>query len=185
MNPLVVSHLTLRRMIGIAGFILPIVLWANEQRDSISNYYYGSMRDYFVGSMVAIGAFLAAYNGYDWRDAVAGRIAGAAALLVALCPHQHPQYGFMHFVGAVVFLLTLAYFSLYLFTRHDGVSITREKSNRNKIYALCGLLILVGVGGTVAGVAFGKSIFWWEALAVIAFGTSWLVKGEIILADQD
>ena len=30
-----------------------------------------------------------------------------------------------------------------------------------------------------------KPIFWFESLALVAFGVSWLVKGEIILKDED
>ena len=181
-NPLVVSHLTLRRMVGIVGLTLPIILWTMEQRTSISNYYYGGMRDYLVGALVAIGAFLLAYNGYDRRDKVAGRVAGVAAILVAFCPHLDPVYRALHFGAAVVFLGALAYISLALFTQSGG-QMTDRKKTRNAVYRVCGYLILAGVLGTVAGVVLGHSVFWWEALAVMAFGVSWIVKGEAILAD--
>lgn len=182
MNYLVISHLTLRRLVGIAGVLLPLVLWSvGDNRDSISNHYYGPMRDYLVASMVAIGAFLLAYNGYDWRDKIAGRVAGVTAIFIGMVPHQGP-YAHVHFISAVIFLATLAYMSYYLFTLGDRYP-TRRKPWRNAIYRICGVLIIVGLVGAVDGVVFDRPVFWWEAISVLSFGISWLVKGETVLWD--
>jgi len=56
---------------------------------------------------------------------------------------------------------------------------------------LCAWLILAGVVLAFAQNFWPDSVkavtqwlFWFEALAIVAFGFSWLVKGEAILADR-
>ncbi len=67
---------------------------------------------------------------------------------------------------------------------------TDRKKIRDRIYSWCAWLILAGV--VLAFVqnfwpdsvkAVTQWLFWFEALAIVAFGFSWLVKGETILAD--
>lgn len=183
MNPLTISHLTLRRLIGVVGFLLPLILWASGPRESISDYHNSSLRDFFVGSMVAIGAFLFTYNGYSKTDAIAGRIAGISAVLIALCPHDSAKYGTIHLVAATVFLLTLAFFSIALFPKTSDPYPEPQKLRRNTVYYVCGLLILLGLVMAGVDVYQGDPLFWEEAMAVMAFGVSWLVKGEVILKD--
>ena len=38
--------------------------------------------------------------------------------------------------------------------------------------------------GTEVWVRDTRAVFWLEALAIVAFGVSWLVKGEAILKDR-
>jgi hypothetical protein len=59
----------LRKGIGFLGLALPIVLilskiWLDEGgiQGSISAYYYTTMRDYFGGTMCAMGILLASYR---------------------------------------------------------------------------------------------------------------------------
>ena len=61
---LIVSYLTMRRLIGVIGIALPIimVLGGFIQNgfvilDSISNYYYTNMRDFFVGIIIRYFTF--------------------------------------------------------------------------------------------------------------------------------
>ena len=71
--------------------------------------------------------------------------------------------------------------------------MTARKRKRNRIYRICGyvmslcvvLMILYTVlpDSVVSPFTPGKPIFWLEAVAVVAFGISWLVKGEAILKD--
>jgi hypothetical protein len=78
-----------------------------------------------------------------------------------------------------------------LFRYQDpGQTRTSQKKIRDRIYSSCAWVILLGV--VLAFVqnfwpASAKNVtqwlFWFEALAIIAFGFSWLVKGEAILAD--
>ena len=57
------------------------------------------------------------------------------------------------------------------------------------MYKVCGSAILVAIVLTVvvARVAAAKTlnpVFWLESIAVVAFGVSWLTKGEAILKDE-
>ncbi|MAA72398.1 MAG: hypothetical protein CL679_11825 [Bermanella sp.] len=53
---------------------------------SISVTYHLGARDFFVGSMFAVGAFLIAYNGFDRIEKVLAKFAGVFAILVAIFP---------------------------------------------------------------------------------------------------
>lgn len=71
---LVVSYLTLRKLIGILGLVFPFVvavgahwIFNAEWQQSLSAYYYTGTRNVFVGTLWAIGIFLFAYPGYNHR----------------------------------------------------------------------------------------------------------------------
>ena len=205
-DALVLSYLSLRRAVGLIGIALPFVLAAGKSltegfglRGSMSSYYYTAMGDVFVGSMCAIAVFLMSYRGYEHRDDVAGNWGCAFALGVALFPTtpelgataRDNLVGAVHLACAAGLLLTLAYFSLRLF-RLMGPNPTPQKLQRNRVYAACGYTILACVALCVVvkllpGNAFllrFSPLFWLEAVAVVAFGVSWLTKGEAILADK-
>ena len=96
--PLIMSYLTLRRIIGWIAVLLPLALVAArlflrkqfnipvQWPDSASGFYYSGMRDVFVGSVCALGVFLMAYRGYDWVDFGITFVAGFCAIGVALFP---------------------------------------------------------------------------------------------------
>jgi hypothetical protein len=208
-DSLVVSYLVLRKAIGIIGIALPFVLafgklFAGDPgiQSSVSGYYHTVMRDVFVGSLSAIAVFLFSYRGYERRDDVAGDLACAFAFGVALCPtapdlNAGPRdklVGALHVVFAAAFFLTLAYFSLGLFRKTDpSKAPTRRKLKRNLVYTACGYTILacialIGVVGLLSADSPVKQlhpIFWLEAAAIVAFGASWLTKGEAILRDLE
>lgn len=201
-RPQVISYLTLRRCVGWLGILLPFVLsignrllfGAEWTEDSISAYYGTEMRNVFVGVLCAIGLFLFSYKGYESKDDIAGDIACVFAVIVAFCPHDHPHAAVRsaHFAAAAGLFLTFAYFSIGLFTKSKG-QMTDEKRKRNRLYRICGGLILGCIAllatyklweDAVATEAF-RPFFWLEALALWAFGLSWLVKGDFLLADDD
>jgi len=70
--------------------------------------------------------------------------------------------------------------------------MTRRKRERNIIYYVCGWIIVTSIVGILTlhiGLhinTFGPIpvLFGFESVAVIAFGASWLVKGEFVLKDQ-
>jgi hypothetical protein len=211
---LLVSYLTLRKMIGILGMSLPFILaigalfihkadsslQVTGLQDTISHYYYTDMREAFVGILFAIGLFLFAYKGYDKIDDRVGDLACLFALGVAFFPTAPDApgplaqvSGVIHLVCAGLFLSTLAWFSYFIFTKSGKAPPTPRKKTRNTIYRTCGLLIagaIVSIGLVfLLKSKFGidlsayKPVFWLESLAVVAFGFSWWVKGEAILAD--
>lgn len=166
------SHLILRGILGLLGLMLPIVLliWGaalpnpvDPPLNSISDHYhYSGMGHFFVGTLMAIGFFLAAYRGYDKYDDRAGWIACVFALCVAFFPNRS-SYTFIpkfHFGCAVALFLVLSFFSIFLFTktkpkedknwkqriRHLMGSLFRKSANkdeqRNKVHVICGLAML-------------------------------------------
>jgi hypothetical protein len=207
-NTLVLSYLDLRKSVGVIGTLLPFVVCIGKflldspgLLSSVSSYYYSVMGDVFVGSMCAIGVFLWSYKGYDWRDTIAGIITAVCAIGVALFPiapdtgatASQITIGNIHTWFAAVFYLTLTYFSLVLFrkTRPD-VPPTHMKLVRNKVYTVCGYTILAAIAliaavhllPTDSPIRAVSPVLWLEALACVAFGISWFVKGEAILKDD-
>ena len=197
---LLVSYLTLRRVLGILGFALPIVLliegfvFDGRMQSSISAYYdLERPRDVLVGTLFAIGFFLLTYRGYEREDDIAGKLGFTFALGVALFRHNGPGFvSILHHVSAAGLLIVLACYSLFLFTRSAGHK-TREKKKRNLVYRICGAAIVVCLAvaalhwiyarmtGTIA--SDWPGLFWLEWAALWAFGISWLVKGETLWRD--
>jgi len=212
LSSLAISYLTLRRIIGILSISLPFILLfgalivfkTGTIEMSISDYYHTGMGDFFVGTLFAIGFFLLSYKGYEKKDDMAGDFACFFVIGVALFPVT-PAFnpssidkiiGIAHGTFASLFFLTLAYFSLFLFTKtHPNKKPTNQKLKRNQIYRACGSIILISIILILfIKVIFPPSIeqildvykpvFWLESLAILAFGFSWLTKGEAILWDH-
>lgn len=208
-KPLVVSYLTLRKAIGIIGTGLPFVLslgaWLIFQRgiqDSISAYYYTGMRNVLVGALCSIGVFLLSYKGYEHADDIAGNLGCIFAVGVALFPTTPANapssteriVGTFHLIFAASFFLTLIYFSLFQFTKtNPNKRPTRRKKQRNNVYRACGytmagciLLICIYLllpSATEASLDGYKPLYWLETISILAFGVSWLTKGEALLRD--
>ncbi len=203
---LVLSYLGLRKSVGITGVLLPIVLVVGKMLlqspgllDSLSASYYTVMRDVWVGSLCAIAVFLFSYR-YAWLDDLAGDLAGVCALGIAFFPAapvnataQQMLIGVIHWVCSVIFFFTLAFFALFLFRKTDPKKKpTRQKLQRNRVYLVCGIAILVcmallGLTTFLPGNSWLFTlhpVFWLESLAIWAFGVSWFVKGEALLKDQ-
>ena len=194
-----VSYLTLRRVVGVLGIGLPVILalWGFalcqciEIQPAISDYYSLRTRDAFVGILFVLGWFLFAYRGYERKDDIAGDLACFFALGVALFPNSGAQWErVVHFSSAAGLFLVLSYFSLCLFTK-SGDHKTPRKRIRNVIYRICGVVILVCIA--LIGLYFGwvdetplaalKPVFWLQSIALWAFGISWFVKGETLVRD--
>ena len=204
---LVISYLALRRAVGILGLTFPFILvlggFLNDTpiQTSVSDYYHTSMRDIFVGILFAVATFLLAYKGYERKDAIAGNIAGVCAIGVALVPttpdinptDRQELMGMFHLIFAAGYFCTLAYFCLFLFTKTGKGKPTPRKLQRNRVYKVSGFIILLSI--TLIALLFAlpanltepvmvyKPVFWLEAIAIVAYGLAWLVKGEVILAD--
>ena len=192
-----------RQLIGYIGLILPILLvmlalardgverW--RSLDSISAYYYTGAAAAFIGMLVALALFLLTYQGYKnefhWADRTASIIAAIAALGVAFFPTSAPENvaplpwwspitGVIHYVSAVILFAMFAVFALWLFRlTADKENIPPDKRRRNLVYLLCGIVIVVSVIWALFAGLNGRSIFWPESIALVAFSISWLVKG--------
>lgn len=209
-HALALGYLGLRRMIGLIGILLPIVLIVGRMifespgiKDSISVYYYSVMRDVFVGSLWAIAVFLFSYR-YDSWDDILGDVACVAAIGVAIFPtappapmkatEQQVMIGWAHALFAVCFFITLALFALWLFRKTGPDGPTPKKRLRNKVYFVCGstivfCLVLIVLVQTLflprnPWLQALNPVLWLESLAIWAFGIAWFVKGETILKDD-
>jgi len=193
--------------VGIIGIGLPvalvlgdIILHGSGFQSSISDYYHTAMRDIFVGSLCAIAMFLMSYKGYEAIDNIAGNIASLFALGVALFPTTPPFFptdhekviGILHILSAAGFFCTLAFFSLVLFRKTDSpFPLKTRKKIRNGVYTACGytMLVCIVVIGLItfippdAAIRRLAPILWFESIAVVAFGISWLTKGKGMLKD--
>ncbi len=207
-DPRLMNYMRLRRLVGWLGLLLPLVLIGGGLfidmtfRPTLSSYYHGDLRDIFVGTLFAIGTFLITYR-YEQMDDIVTTIAGVSAYAVALFPtSENDCLDFwsagasaqIHVVAAAVFLAALGVMSLFIFTRSSGAK-TPMKRRRNAVYIAAGLTIFVCLGiiayefTTVArcpaeDMADRFVILAAEAVAVIAFGLSWLVKGEFMMGDR-
>ncbi len=82
------------------------------------------------------------------------------------------------------------YLSFFLLKAKDKKR--RKRKIRNKIYRTCGVIIMVAIiliglyksSNGEMGWSRYKPVFWLEWVALLAFGISWLVKGEIVLKDH-
>ena len=174
-------------------------------QQSVSAYYYTNLREIFTGTLCAVSLFLIRYKGVSnpvfWKDDNRmTNLAGIMALGVALFP-TNPVHccdkiytlipvcarflGYFHYIFAGVFFCTLAVISIWIFTigqNHD-VSVRIHFLNENNIYRVCGYMIL----GCVLLIPLSKALnsfpcstLIFEALSLVAFGVSWLVKGRFL-----
>ena len=209
-NRLVVSYLMLRKAVGCLGMLLPFVLaiggglfFRTGLQPTVSDYYYTGMGDVFVGVLCAMGVFLFSYKGYGRKDDLASNIAAVCVIGTALFPTAPVSptglastIGTVHVLFATAYFVTLAYFSLFLFTKSDATKpATKRKLQRNRVYRVCGYLIvwsLIAIAllkvlpdGLTAALENLEPVFWLESVAIVAFGVSWFVKGEGILEDKN
>ena len=177
---------------------------------SISHFYYTGLGNYFVGTLCAVSLFLFSYNGYNDGDKWVAKLAGLFAILVALFPTNFNGYGpelcsriaasendfsnIVHYTAATLLFSAFAWFSLVLFTKtKKDATITPQKIIRNGIYRTCGWVIIVCIIG-IALFSFIPSLYnrfklykptyVLETFALLAFGFSWLIKGETFFMDK-
>ena len=157
-------------------------------------------RNIFVGCLFAIAAFLASYNGHSYIQMLLSKIAAVAAICVAMFPCSCDVPGReivagVHYTAAAVMFAILAVFC-YIFYCRARAKQTLRAQLRAKIYGACGAAILTAMalmladkfsGGALSG-AFGRLTFFAEAMALCAFGVTWLTasrKLPVITTDED
>lgn len=187
------DYRTLRLFIGAIAFTLPfLVTWiADRSLSSISASYHTGARDFFVGWMFVIGALMFAYNGHSKPQMWAAKIAGLAAVCVALFPTacdtcKADRNASVHFMAAAVLFLILAYFCFGPF-RQNVKGQPGKKGRRSTVYFVCGIAILLCLAtALLLEWAFPEladatdARYWAETFALIAFGIAWVVAGKTI-----
>ncbi len=219
-RPLLISDHALQQTVGWIALLMPVTvrvlalafdrIWTTN---SISAYYYTSLRDVFVGSLVVGGLVLAFFRTGRLWDRWATVVAGVSAIGIALFPMniaassiaspqtatpdsearlidalQHGPHGplgyHVYFVGA--FFLLAFYLVTFGFRVNTPANPTPQKLRRNRVYVICGCLM--GIAFCWIGVLWHlkneSSIFWPETLAVMSFAGAWLVKGQLVLKDN-
>ncbi len=215
MRKLPKSQYRLRKIIGILGIALPILLLLNHEDllSSMSHYYYTSASVFFIGILVAFGLVLYTYEGHKPKsdkseflsDNATTTLAAIFIFITVLVPtrwegamgkiyfidnlhylfgHNHIIKGTIHLVSAGLFLVLLGYMSFTKFRMGDD-------KRRKKLYKTCGIIIWSSVAMLIVLFAVDRFImndqlncyfpaytFWFEMLAVWAFGIAWLVKGR-------
>jgi hypothetical protein len=202
-NDQVISYYALRILIGATGILLPLLLitgnfiaYNNFNIEfSVSDYYDNSTAgDILVGVLFVLGFFLMAYKGYDRTDSRAANLGCIFALGVALCPTTSANHTIhiLHFVFAVLLFSVFIFFSIHLFRKTGPGRRTKQKDKRNKVYLVCGIIMILCIACIAIGMIWLGSIssayhlvFWFESIALIAFGFSWVTKAEFLLKDND
>lgn len=202
----------LRRGLGLVAILLPLAVTIGHSirsgkfvlLGSVSGAYHTTMRDVFVGSMVAIGIFLLAYR-HAGIDDVLSTLGGFAALGVALFPSQslgspisdtQRIVGYIHLAASGTMFLIMAIFCFFVFTRTDPRISKAEapppKRKRNTLYVLSGWVMILALAAGALGsrylpkdlIVTVQPLFWGEAVAIWAFGFAWLVKGDLIIRED-
>lgn len=179
-------------------------------QDSVSDYYYTITGDLLVGILSAVALLLISYRRYpgDRSDSILSTTAGILALGVAFFPTNETSAdkcaiihlplselrNNLHNILSALLFLVLSAISLFLFTKSKGVIVTKQKLQRNRIYRTCCVVMLlcivvlalyINLRDSMLWLKPYKPVFWLESTALIAFGISWLVKGELFLKDKN
>lgn len=195
-NDQIISYKTLRIMMGLAGIFLSLLVVIGKlisEHDfslefSISDYYDNHAGgDILVGILFALSFFLFAYKGPEPVDNIIANIGAAMAMGVALFPTTAGGWiYYAHFGFAISLFIVFIIFSIYLFRKTKKNSEpTDEKKKRNRMYLTCGFIMIGCILALAVSLIFFEGackrynlVFWGEAIALTAFGVSWLTKAE-------
>lgn len=190
-----IDHRVLKLMVGLIGLFLASAtsFFSGDTILSISesHCYGGWARDFFVGTMFAIAAFMAAYNGFSRKEMVVAKVTAVAAIGVAWfptrCPTQDEIIPGAHVISAIVMFAMLATLChiFYVRARSHGL----DGANRRAVlYAVCGIAIVAAMGLVLVDHLVGGPIkaviprleFYCEEVALVAFAVAWLAASHIV-----
>lgn len=198
------TYFKLRTGIAALAILFPFILWLGGHiyaglplQDSMSAYYHASiddrsMRNWFVGILFAIGAFLYLYKGFSDREDISLNLAGIFAWGIALFPMEWgctPNCSkiSVHGISAVLFFLCIAFVCIVCST--DTVRLIPNEQSKRKYktayYVLGGLMIsspLLAFIITLITRQTGSILFYVEAVGAFAFAFYWLVKSRELSA---
>jgi len=192
------TYLALRRSIGSIGLSLPLVLvgWGLTHgiqcgdMTALSAFYWlppppppipdAILRDWFVGSLVAVGMCLIIYRGYSNLENWLLNVAGTALIVVALnpmsWPSRHEDSWNVHAISSITFFLMIA---LTIWFCADDTLDGLPKDRRARWRAIYrGFSVAMFVLPLAAFVLARRNqrTIWVEVLAVCVFSIYWLVK---------
>jgi hypothetical protein len=187
------TYFTLRLGIVALSFALPLLLLVYSVANfgglvsgSMSAFYGGVMRDWFVGILWAIGFFLILYKGFSALEDWLLNFAGAFAVLTAMTPcncwgDEALAKSAAHTAFAVLFFACMV--CVCLFCARDTITLLPEPADQarsRRAYYVIALLLFVSplaaVGTAYVAGAGDSRVFFIEWFAVWVFAAYWAVK---------
>jgi hypothetical protein len=159
--------------------------WTDKQRQAwIDQLKAGTMRNYFVGFLFAVGAILYVYKGYTWKENWALNFAGVMAVSVALnpmpwdCAKHHVT---AHGASAILFFVAIAY--VCIFQSDDTLVLIKDTKRRafyKGWYRVLGIIMacspIFAFIYTAIRQRYDHYIFSAEMAGIYAFSAYWVVK---------
>lgn len=198
-----INTIRLRSMIGWFGIMLPwIVLLLSMLNgtgfpESISaTYHVDAAITPFMIILGSASLLLVCYKGYDLIDDIVCTLAGVFGLCICLFPCKPTLIDYsisvgtfqinsnisnmLHCISAICFFGLLAYNSLFLFTKGNGIP-SKKKLMRNIIYRTCGVGMILSFIALIPMKLFDIKGGTWlvEMFALTFFGISWLTKSDV------
>jgi hypothetical protein len=172
-----VSYHTIRRGIGILGFMFPLIFlvvglfFGIGLLHSISAYYHTWIRDVYVGLLCTMGFLLHLYKGYTTREDQVLNLAGVFAFLTAILPTGVSPY---HGYCAILFFACIAYVCIFLASETLVEMTDPTVAARYRLtYRILGVLMILL---PLIASLISQYVFWVEFAAVWVFSTYWLIK---------
>lgn len=190
-----IDHRTLKLMVGLVGLSLAFAtsFLSGGAIESISaaHCHGGWARDFLVGSLFAIAAFMAAYNGFSRLEKWVAKGAAVAAIGVAWfpskCGDQAELIPGAHACAAAIMFLMLTAMCWIFYRRARGAPYPGAR-RRARLYALCGIAIPLSMGiivvdhfaGGVIEAHVPRLVLYCELVALFAFGVAWLAASHLL-----
>ena len=200
----VINHKTMRKGVGSIALLMPwVVVFLSGRPEaelsSISISCWTDSRDIFVGSLIAVGFFLSAYNGAGGekdREYILSKFACVFAIFVAIFPTKGfsdlnvpakwvvavadtvgliPQY--IHYSAAILLFACLIALMWFFSIR------AKAKGRPGRAMFYRSVSILMGTGIVVIYLIgeilkLSDTTFWIEFWGLSLFGLGWLVAGS-------
>lgn len=212
LQPELIHYLWVRRSIGIMGILFPFVLVFgnnllcsdNHWLESISAYFHTKMQTFFVGVLSVIGILLYTYRGPKGEDSALANWASLFAFGVAFFPTQLPQIKsacfagldydlyYLHLASTIGLFSCFAYFANVVFNKPDEHGFVSEDRKmqmpwfKTSGYIIIACMLGIALGWVLTSI-FKISIpfpltFILEWIALVAFGITWVIKGDWIIS---
>lgn len=201
----VIDHKKMRAAVGAIALLMPVAvvyLSGKPELDSISASYWTDSRDIFVGSLIAVGFFLFAYNGTGTcgRDLefALSKVACVFSIGIALFPtaqiidSKEIESGAvwvsqvssffgkvpsdLHIFFAISLFVCLFFFMLFFSQRAKR----KGKLMRSRFYMFISLAMAIGMPAVYLigeRYKFYSPIYGIEVTGLVLFGIGWLAAG--------
>jgi hypothetical protein len=185
-----IDYRTMKLMVAVIALSLSgtTLYFAEGPLTSISHAYCsgGTSRDIFVGFLFAIAAIMTAHNGADRREKIASKIAGVAAVGIALVPTAWVSGdAFWHLTFAAIMFAILAWFCWSFYERTKIKPHPAYAARRRIVYGICGIGILAMMSLIALNKLIGERsesslVFYCETIGLALFGVSWLIASHFL-----